>query len=80
MVLAEMAATVDAQRLGGTVAVIDANLQPELLKSIASFGPDLRVNGVQLCDGIEPERLAEAVAFLVSPRAMGIHRVILPVA
>jgi rhamnose utilization protein RhaD (predicted bifunctional aldolase and dehydrogenase) len=80
MVLAEMAATVDAQRLGGTVAVIDANLKPELLKSIASFGPDLRVNGVQLCDGVEPERLAEAVAFLVSPRAMGMHRVILPVA
>jgi rhamnose utilization protein RhaD (predicted bifunctional aldolase and dehydrogenase) len=79
MVLAEMGATVDAQRLGGAVAMIDANLRTDLLESIATFSPDMRVNGVQLSDGVEPERVSEAVAFLVSPRAMGIHRVILPV-
>ena len=80
MVLAEMAATMDAQRLGGAVAMINANVTPDLLQSIEGFNPDVRVNGVQLSDGVEPERVAEAVAFLVSPRATGIHGAILPIA
>jgi NAD(P)-dependent dehydrogenase (short-subunit alcohol dehydrogenase family) len=80
MVLADMAATVDAQRLGGAVAMIDENLTPDLLQSIVAFDPDVRLNGVQLCDEVEPERIAEAVAFLVSPRATGIHGAILPIA
>ena len=80
MVLAEMAATMDAQRLGGAVAMINANVTPELLQSSRVFNPDVRVNGVQLSDGVEPERVAEAVAFLVSPRATGIHGAILPIA
>jgi hypothetical protein len=79
MVLAEMAATMDAQRLGGAVAMINANVTPDLLQSIEGFNPDVRVNGVQLSDGVEPERVAEAVAFLVSPRSTGIHGAILPI-
>ena len=80
MVLTEMAATMDVQRLGGAVAMINANVTPDWLQSIEAFNPDVRVNGVQLSDGVEPERLSEAVAFLVSPRATGIHRAILPIA
>jgi hypothetical protein len=34
---------------------------------------------VQLHDGVEPERVSEVVAFLVSPGATGIQRAILPV-
>jgi NAD(P)-dependent dehydrogenase (short-subunit alcohol dehydrogenase family) len=80
MVLVEMAATMDAQRLGGAVAMINANVTPDLLQSIEGFNRDVRVNGVQLSDGVEPERVAEAAAFLVSPRATGIHGAILPIA
>jgi len=80
IVLAHMASTVNAQRLGRAVAIIGANLGPDLLQSFVAFNPDVRVNGVQLCDGVEPERVAEAVAFLVSPRATGIHGAILSIA
>jgi rhamnose utilization protein RhaD (predicted bifunctional aldolase and dehydrogenase) len=80
MVLADMAATMDAQRLGGAVAMINANVTPGSLQSIEAFNPDVRVNGVQLSDGVEPVRVAEAVAFLISPRARGIHGAILPIA
>jgi len=80
MVLADMAATMDAQRLDGAVAMINANITPDYLQSFEAFNPDVRVNGVQPSDGVKPERVAEAVAFLVSPRAMGIHGAILLIA
>ena len=74
-----MAATMDVQRLGGAVAMINANVTPDWLQSIEAFNPDVRVNGVQLSEGVEAERLSDAVAFLISPDATGIHRAILPI-
>jgi enoyl-[acyl-carrier-protein] reductase (NADH) len=62
------------------VAMINANVTPDLLQSVEGFSPDVRVNGLQLSDGVEPDRVAEAVAFLVSPRSTGIHGAILPIA
>jgi hypothetical protein len=62
------------------VAMINANVTPDWLQSIEALNPDVRVNGVQLSEGVEAERLSEAVAFLVSPSATGIHRAILPMA
>jgi rhamnose utilization protein RhaD (predicted bifunctional aldolase and dehydrogenase) len=79
-VLAEMAAILDPQGIGGALVQVSAEPDPERLRAAAPFGRDARVNGVQIAAGSVPERAAEAVAFLVSPRAAGIDGVVLPVA
>lgn len=78
--LVEMTATLEARGLGGAIVQIGGRPDAEKLRAGGPFARDVRVNGVRPEDGAAPERLAEAVAFLVSPCAAGIDGAILPVA
>ena len=65
----------ERQRRGGAVLLVGPNPHLEGLR----VGDGARVNAIQTKDSTPPERVAEAAAFLVSPHAAGIDRVILPV-
>ena len=73
--LAALTDVQERQGLGGAVLLVGAN--PSLAGLPAGDG--IRVNAVQVGERATPERVAEAAAFLVSPPAAGIDRVILPV-
>jgi rhamnose utilization protein RhaD (predicted bifunctional aldolase and dehydrogenase) len=65
----------EGQRLGGAILLVGTNPKIEGLR----VGDGVRINALRLSDSTTPERAAEAAAFLVSPHAAGIDRVILPV-
>jgi NAD(P)-dependent dehydrogenase (short-subunit alcohol dehydrogenase family) len=78
--LEDLAGVLKMQGLGGAVVQVSADLDLDSARSLAALGRDVRVNAVQAGGSVAPDRIAEAVAFLASPRAAGIDRLILPIA
>jgi hypothetical protein len=59
---------------------VGANPEPERLRSAAPFARNVRFNGVLVEASSAPGNVADAVAFVVSPRGAGVDGVTLPVA
>jgi rhamnose utilization protein RhaD (predicted bifunctional aldolase and dehydrogenase) len=76
--LDRLAGAIQRQGLGGTVVALE---NPNGIATLPSNEPesDVRINRVCLSDETEPSSVAEAIAFLASPRSAGVDRTIIPV-